>query len=680
MSDRPADAYLFILQQPSTEARRQAARMLTESGATVVAQYGEVAVEALATPEQAAAASELGMFAAQLKGPMGRETMGRLSDEQREVVTLWNTRFSAGFRRLSSDRATEGVSWGHDERDAPLPYSAIDPRDFLELVRRHEEETGTSVLPAEPPKSRAKGKAKAGEEPTRLTPGEFVEYERRMAEHYGDDQVAYHLSRLAFRMGPQYYDFFARLPKGFLDIIWEWLFPEAACWRMTGEMSVGIVFVESSKSGGPKFTTAERNDVLAEIVTGLNWLSSQHPGGDLSWVYDQQFITIDVADGTNTSAEDYWRDPAMGKVSYHGSTYSAAWSGVADYREDMRVRNRSAHAFVVFVTPYGNEWHAYASGGRVTLARRNNWGGWGRSVIDRIAAHETSHLFGSADEYTGSGTPCSSCGTTHGCDHIPNGNCGACAKPRQGCVMDANTQRLCGYTRGHIGWSDLFVELGTADEPWAGTDDDVWIDIGDHAFVLDTPDFDDRERGNVEGYPIWAPWLRREDVRRILIRKSPDGWFGGWKLAHARVWFRGELMCDAHPNRWLEADHRWWVGCVNDRALVNTLRVKVTTADVAWAGTDDDVSVTLGGRTWNLDNPWRDDFERGNTDTFDLDPRTGLRVGDIHSVGIHKSPDGFAGGWKLKGVEVIVNGSTIFNSQSINRWLEDDHRAWSASI
>ena len=58
--------------------------------------------------------------------------------------------------------------------------------------------------------------------------------------------------------------------------------------------------------------------------------------------------------------------------------------------------------------------------------------------------------------------------------------------------MSDNGHRLCSYTRGQIGWSDLFVELRTADEVWAGTDDDVWIDIGDHAFTLDNTDIDDR--------------------------------------------------------------------------------------------------------------------------------------------------------------------------------------------
>jgi hypothetical protein len=131
---------------------------------------------------------------------------------------------------------------------------------------------------------------------------------------------------------------------------------------------------------------------------------------------------------------------------------------------------------------------------------------------------------------------------------------------------------------------------------------------------------------------------------------------------------------------WLEDNKRWWVGCIFNRDLVNTLRVKITTADVSWAGTDDDVSIMLGGRTWNLDNPNRDDFERGNTDTFDLDPGTSFYTSDIHAVQIHKSPDGIAGGWKLKGVQIIVNGSAIYNNQAINRWVEDNNRDWSDAI
>src|SRR5215211_2404123 len=253
---------------------------------------------------------------------------------------------------------------------------------------------------------------------------------------------------------------------------------------------------------------------------------------------------------------------------------------------------------------------------------------------------------------------------------------------RDHCVTGVQTCALpiCPWTRGHIGWSHLFVELTTGDVLWAGTDDDVWLDIGDRAFTLDTPDHDDRERNNRDGYPIWVPELACDEVRRVLIRKSPDGFAGGWRLHGLRVWCRGTLLCDQTVDRWLEDDHRVWVGCIRDWALVNRLEAKVTTADVSWAGTDDDVTLTLAGRNWNLDNEGRDDFERGHTHTFPLDPGTGLHLSDLHSVRIHKSPDGFAGGWKLKGLELVANGNTIYSNQSISRWLEDDDRTWSASF
>lgn len=668
-------SYLLLLRNPSSVARQDAVRQLKELGVIVAAQFGGVAIEVLATPDQAEALANMGMFSARLKGPMKAEHLEKLTMEQRQIVGVWNARFGTSYQKLKEDVTHVGKSWNAEGLREPLPYTAIAPEDFIALVERYEERTKRKVLPAKRPTRRK-------ERPQRpMSADDFKKFEKRLADTYNNPTLAYHLARLARRLDRRYESVLLKLPPDLLAEILEVFFAEAACWKMTGEMAVGIVFVESSRSSGPKFSNSERNDICNEILAGQSWLTSQHPEGNLSWVYDIQMIKIDVANGSGDPAEDYWRDPGMGLVNYNGNTYTAGWSGVADYREDMRVANRSAHAIVIFVTPYANSWHAYASGGRITLANKNNWGGWGRGTIDMITAHETSHLFGSADEYTGSGTPCSSCDTLHGCDQIPNGNCGACAHPRQDCVMDGNSRRLCGYTRGQIGWATIFIETTTADEQWAGTDDTVWLDIGDHQFELDTPNHDDRERGNREGYALWSPGLQLADIRRVLIRKSPDGFAGGWKLRRVRVWFGGSLICDQNNiNQWLEDDRRWWVGCITDRSLVSSLTIKITTADVSWAGTDDDVTLTLAGRNWNLDNEGHDDFERGDTNTFVLDPRTSFYAADIHSVRIHKSPDGIAGGWKLKGVEVIVNGGSIYNNQSINKWLEDDDRTWSASF
>lgn len=681
MEKRDKKSYLFLLQRPSVEARREAAKRLRELSMTVVAQYGGGAVEALATSDQVDAAAKLGIFSAQLKGPMASEHLTKLGPEQLAIVQQWNTRFTNKYRRLKKDALDHvGKAWNSPGMAEPLPYSAIGVEDFERLIADYEKRTGETILGS--PKRRSPRGKPGSRADKPMSPEEFTEYERRLAETYGDRTLAYHLARLAFRLGPYSYDAIRRLPKDLIAEIIGIFFPiEAACWRMTGEISVGIVFVESANTGGPKFGTTERNEICQEILDGHSWLTGQHPEGNLSWIYDLQFVKITVANGSGDPDEPYWRDPAMALVNYNGQVFSGNWSGVGDYREAMRLRNFSAHAIVIFVTPYANSWYAYAGGGRVTLANKNNWEGWGRGTIDAITAHETSHLFGSADEYTGSGTPCSSCDTVHGCDNIPNGNCSACSHPHQDCVMNRNSRRLCGYTRGHIGWSNIFVETTTADVQWAGTDDDVWLDIGDRQFVLDTPDRDDRERNYKEGYALWAPGLQRSDIKRILIRKSPDGSAGGWKLHGVRVWYGGNLICDVDRiDKWLEDDHRVWVGCISDRNIINALKVEISTADVRWAGTDDDVTLTLAGRSWDLDNSSHDDFERGHTDSFDLDPGSGFYASDIHSVRIAKSSDGIAGGWKLKGVRILVNGAAIYNNQSINKWLEDDDRIWSATI
>lgn len=122
------------------------------------------------------------------------------------------------------------------------------------------------------------------------------------------------------------------------------------------------------------------------------------------------------------------------------------------------------------------------------------------------------------------------------------------------------------------------------------------------------------------------------------------------------------------------------VGLHQLRLVHRHLRVAVSTADVTWGGTDDDVTLYLAGRSWDLDNEGHDDFERGNTDTFDLDPGTGLYQSSIGQLRLHKSPDGVAGGWKLKGLRIEIDGSTVYNNQGINKWLEDSDRDWYGHI
>jgi len=660
---------IFFLRKINEEIIRIATEFFHENNVKILERHGDVAFVAQASDEQIETAYQSSLFSGVYCKGIKKEHLKKLLEEQQNVAKLWNFRHSEEYKKVRKDLSEIGKSWRDEKKDQPGPQTLWAPEDFKEILFKHLNIKEDDLF------------EKYGKSEYKRLKGEFfVKYEKELARIYKDETVAYHLARIAYSLDPIYYDVIKNLPHELIEI----LFLEPSCWKMEGEISVGIIFVESSREDGPKFSSSERNTLQSRISDGLGWLAEEAPmAAHLTWVFDWQFVNIDVANGTDNDNEAYWRDPAMGEIEYYGNTYSTNWSSVASYREDLRSHNRSQHAIVIFVTPYANDWHAYASGGRLTLARRNNWGGWGINTIDMITAHEVCHLFGASDEYTGSGTPCSSCNTTHGCYTLPNGNCGACAKPFQNCVMDGNQKRICAYTQGHIGWADLFVELTTADVIWAGTDDNVFLDIGDRSFVLDTPNHDDRERGNVEGYALNYTGITKSDIKRVGIRKSPDGFNGGWKLKRVRVWCRGELICDKNNiNQWLEDDYRWWVcdTCGASSDIVNKLRVDITTANVSWAGTDDNVRIYLGGRSWNLDNDSHDDFEKGNTDTFKLDPGTSLYGSMISSIRIYKSPDGIAGGWKLKGLKIYVNDVIIYNNQTINKWLEDNDRNWFGSI
>jgi len=110
--------------------------------------------------------------------------------------------------------------------------------------------------------------------------------------------------------------------------------------------------------------------------------------------------------------------------------------------------------------------------------------------------------------------------------------------------------------------------------------------------------------------------------------------------------------------------------------FVQQLDVYITTSDALWAGTDDTVTLTLGGLDFNLDC-CKDPFERGDTNHFTLDTSDKkLERSTITDVEINKSKDGWAGGWKLEGVKIEVDKTQVYDNQSINQWLKDNKRTW----
>jgi len=437
---------LLYLATTGREAMSKAMDFLKKKEVTVLAQYSDMAIEILTTEKAFKTIQQSKLFEKVYDGQVEvKELKGK---EAKEIAAVWNQFFKPATRSLKKADPGTGISWGDKNYDAPR-HSDIDHDFFLETVGEENLKVESS------PRSIRSAKTKSSS-------NDFMEMEASLLENLKDPTQVYHLARLAMlqpelketilSLTPEAANKLFKVGKGNARAVGA----EESCWRMNGEISIGVVFVESSRTGGPKFSSADRTTLRNEVQTGVNWLASQHPSGNLTWVFDYQYVSIDVANGNNSSKEDYWRNPAMLAVRYNGSSFTGDWNGVSGYRNAMRVRNESAHAIVVFITPFGTEWHAYASNARLTLANRNNWGGWGVNTIDAITAHEICHLFGAADEYTGSGTPCTSCTTKHGCANVPNGNCKSCAgSAAVPCIMDQNSLQICKYTRGQIGWPVL---------------------------------------------------------------------------------------------------------------------------------------------------------------------------------------------------------------------------------
>ncbi|MBN1149257.1 MAG: hypothetical protein JXA78_18495 [Anaerolineales bacterium] len=217
---------------------------------------------------------------------------------------------------------------------------------------------------------------------------------------------------------------------------------------LIGSTAVGLIIVE-----GPtedlKFSDDQRAKVVAEVQNGLSWLATLEPKANVSWSYDIQIVTLDVAPANlpKTELEAHWRDPAMGKLGYGGGL-----NNVLAYVQDLRSRLATRWGYCAFFTKYPTAHFAYASLGGPRLVMQYDNDGWGPDNIDRVFAHESGHIFGASDEYASSGC---NCGGQWGYLKAPNGNCVNCAD--QGgvaCIMRANEWAMCDYTRTHIGWRD----------------------------------------------------------------------------------------------------------------------------------------------------------------------------------------------------------------------------------
>jgi hypothetical protein len=253
---------------------------------------------------------------------------------------------------------------------------------------------------------------------------------------------------------------------------------------MVGKVVFNAIFVESigrvDGVGDPNkytWTVSARDTTNAEIVVSLMWWANRARAE--KYKVPLTFISV---------SRDRWRTKQVctrWEPILHSSNGDYLWieeimanfgfaignkiDRTAAFNTAQRINWNTNWAVTSFIgynpfpapTKFTDDHFAYAylRGPYSQLLYRND-GNFitGPKPYDTVNAHETGHLFGADDEYSGSGCKCEA--DTNG---VLNGNCEGCNVDSQHCMMkDDHTGALCGYTPGQIGWDNvLYLSVET---------------------------------------------------------------------------------------------------------------------------------------------------------------------------------------------------------------------------
>ena len=469
-------------------------------------------------------------------------------------------------------------------------------------------------------------------------------------------------------------------------------FTGSTCKKMEGKVAVGVIFIESSIDGGPKFKSTDKIILLSNLYKAHSYLTNKKPEPkNLSWYYDIQNIKIEEEDrgrGINSLSDNYFKYEAMKKVVYNGKTFFGNILGVDNYLDLLKSDKKCDYSVMYFITPYSTSFSAYtyAYNGTSTLSSAiDNYAGWGIYKTDKILAHETCHLFGAQDEYPGSNR---SCTTTSGCNKVPNANFKTCCSPKNiKCLMFDSSDIMCYSTRGQIGWINSYIklEITTGTDLWSGTDSDIFIKFGKVTEQLKLSFVNAFENGSTNTYYLWNSNITKDLILdKFTIELKPIlGFVDNWKLSRIKIWYLDTLIRDLTPDIWFEKSNLTWTASkVNINEKNNFIKLEITTGTDWFAGTDNNIYFDLsksGGNIYQLDSP-NNDFENGDTGTYIITSQNqvSLKKEWLNNFSISLSPYNilkFADDWKLAHVKIWWN-SDIFGEYSPNIWLTKENPSW----
>lgn len=217
--------------------------------------------------------------------------------------------------------------------------------------------------------------------------------------------------------------------------------------------------------------------------------------------------------------------------------------------------------------------------------------------------------------------------------------------------------------------NNLLVTIKTSDKSFAGTDNDVYLNINTKyssiSYILDKDYYNDFEREDLDTYNITLKGpLKTDEIKNFTLWKKGDD---DWHVDHITIRDeKSDKLIVPQYKIEKKVNRNGIVIPLKDTSIppveinieklkLENLRVIIKTSNEIFSGTDGDVFLEVIYKNSFpekifLDTPWHNDFEKGDTDSFDIKLRNKIAAKEIKGFKILK--DG-GDSWKID--KVIIH-------------------------
>jgi hypothetical protein len=187
---------------------------------------------------------------------------------------------------------------------------------------------------------------------------------------------------------------------------------------MAGTIVYSVVFVESSGGTGrcspadaqtENWSASRQSTVLSKIGAGLTfWTSRTGRPNPLTFMLDNRGTRATSCEPIRrpSTQENLWIADALTAMGFP-ATPTNYMSVARSFAHSRRTALGANWGYIIFVVDslndsdgtFSNGQSAYAYGNGPFMVLTYDNGGWGIDRMDRVALHETGHIFGALDEY-----------------------------------------------------------------------------------------------------------------------------------------------------------------------------------------------------------------------------------------------------------------------------------------